>query len=85
MFVQNDGSCCSMLRYGEYSPNNPQYKVVTAPYIGLGEYEQRRQFFSKQRKADYLQHLSKVFIYVECYCIAPMYPVLEKRTSRKYS
>lgn len=57
---QNEASSSSMLRYGEYSPNNPQFRVVAAPYIGLGEYEQRKQLFSRQRKNDYLEHLSKV-------------------------
>lgn len=49
-----------MLRYGEYSPNNPQFRVAAAPYIGLGEYEQRKQLYLQQRKADYRQHVSKV-------------------------
>lgn len=49
-----------MLRYGEYSPNNPQFRVTAAPYIGLGEYEQRRNLFLQRQRADYLEHLSKV-------------------------
>lgn len=75
IFIQNDGSCTSMLRYGEYSPNNPQFRVAAAPYIGFGEYEQRKQLFSKQRKADYLQHLTKVLTF-ECCEVAPPQPVL---------
>jgi hypothetical protein len=49
-----------MLRYGEYSPNNPQLRVTAAPYVGLGEYEQRRNLFLQKQRADYLEHLSKV-------------------------
>ncbi|XP_044265384.1 nucleoporin nup211 [Tribolium madens] len=48
-----------MLRYGEYSPNNPQLRVSAAPYLGLGEYEQRRNLLQERRRADYLEHLSK--------------------------
>ncbi|KYB26386.1 trichohyalin isoform X1 [Tribolium castaneum] len=48
-----------MLRYGEYSPNNPQLRVTAAPYLGLGEYEQRRNLLHQRRRADYLEHLSK--------------------------
>lgn len=50
-----------MLRYGEYSPNNPQFRVAAAaaaPYLGLGEYEQRKQFYLQQRKTEYRQHAS---------------------------
>lgn len=49
-----------MLRYGEYSPNNPQLRVTAAPYLGLGEYEQRRQLIFKQRQADYREHILRV-------------------------
>lgn len=49
-----------MLRYGEFSPNNPQLRVAAAPYLGLGEYEQRRQLISKQRQADFKEHISRV-------------------------
>jgi hypothetical protein len=49
-----------MLRYGEYSPNNPQLRVTAAPYVGLGEYEQRRNLFLQKQRADYLEHLSKI-------------------------
>ncbi|XP_050498369.1 uncharacterized protein LOC114337039 isoform X7 [Diabrotica virgifera virgifera] len=48
-----------MLRYGEYSPNNPQLRVTAAPYLGLGEYEQRRNYFLQKQRADYLTHLAK--------------------------
>lgn len=49
-----------MLRYGEYSPNNPNLRVSTAPYLGLGEYEQRRQLLLKQRQEDYKEHINRV-------------------------
>lgn len=51
-----------MLRYGEYSPNNPQLRVTTAPYIGLGEYEQKRNYFLQKQRAEYLRHLAKVSV-----------------------
>ncbi|XP_072378363.1 uncharacterized protein [Diabrotica undecimpunctata] len=50
----------AMLRYGEYSPNNPQLRVTAAPYLGLGEYEQRRNYFLQKQRADYLTHLAKI-------------------------
>ncbi|CAH1116631.1 unnamed protein product [Phaedon cochleariae] len=50
---------CAMLRYGEYSPNNPQLRVTAAPYLGLGEYEQRRNYFLQKQRAEYLRHLAK--------------------------
>ncbi|KAG5879520.1 hypothetical protein JTB14_029887, partial [Gonioctena quinquepunctata] len=51
---------CAMLRYGEYSPNNPQLRAnAAAPYIGLGEYEQRKNYFLQKQRADYLRHLAK--------------------------
>lgn len=51
-----------MLRYGEFSPNNPELRVVAAPYLGLGEYDQRKHLISKQRQADYQEHILKVII-----------------------
>ncbi|CAG9859453.1 unnamed protein product, partial [Phyllotreta striolata] len=50
----------AMLRFGEYSPNNPQLRVTAAPYLGLGEYEQRRNYFLQKQRADYLTHLAKL-------------------------
>ncbi|KAF5302016.1 hypothetical protein FQA39_LY10486 [Lamprigera yunnana] len=59
-FRSNDGVVShTMLRYGEFSPNNPQLRVAAAPYIGLGEYDQRRALISKQRQADYKEHILK--------------------------
>ncbi|XP_063905326.1 trichohyalin isoform X2 [Zophobas morio] len=58
--ADESGGGRTMLRYGEYSPNNPQLRVSAAPYLGLGEYEQRRNVFQQKRRAEYLQHLSKV-------------------------
>lgn len=49
-----------MLRYGEYSPNNPQFRVAAAPYLGLGEYELRKQLYLQQKKPEYQQYVSKV-------------------------
>ncbi|CAH1114552.1 unnamed protein product [Psylliodes chrysocephalus] len=63
VLVQNDNKndCVksAMLRFGEYSPNNPQVRVTAAPYLGLGEYEQRRNYFLQKQRADYLTHLAK--------------------------
>ncbi|GLV40164.1 hypothetical protein CBL_03688 [Carabus blaptoides fortunei] len=50
----------TMLRYGEFSPNNPKMRVSTQPYLGLGEYEQRRGILLQQRKADYQQYAQKM-------------------------
>ncbi|KAB0804723.1 hypothetical protein PPYR_01693 [Photinus pyralis] len=58
-FRSDAGSGNAMLRYGEFSPNNPQLRVAAAPYLGLGEYEQRRALISKQRQADYNAHISQ--------------------------
>ncbi|GJQ79137.1 hypothetical protein Trydic_g5390 [Trypoxylus dichotomus] len=59
LIFRSDGSNCTMLRYGEYSPNNPHLRVSTAPYLGLGEYEQRRQLLLKQRQEDYKEHINQ--------------------------
>ncbi|CAH1114550.1 unnamed protein product [Psylliodes chrysocephalus] len=56
----NDCVKSAMLRFGEYSPNNPQVRVTAAPYLGLGEYEQRRNYFLQKQRADYLTHLAKL-------------------------
>ncbi|KAF5307199.1 hypothetical protein FQR65_LT00715 [Abscondita terminalis] len=56
---RSDEGTNAMLRYGEFSPNNPQLRVAAAPYLGLGEYDQRRVLISKQRQADYKEHISK--------------------------
>ena len=45
-----------------YSPNNPQLRVTTAPYLGFGEYEQKKQLFLKQRQADYKHYVNQVGI-----------------------
>ncbi|XP_017781895.1 PREDICTED: trichohyalin isoform X2 [Nicrophorus vespilloides] len=47
-----------MLRYGEFSPNNPQLRVNAAPYLGLGEYEQRKEILLQQRHRDYKQNIN---------------------------
>lgn len=49
-----------MLRYGEYSPNNPHLRVTAVPYLGLGEYEQRKHILKQQRQEDYKQFIEKV-------------------------
>lgn len=49
-----------MFRYGEFSPNNPQFKVKCAPFVGIGEYEQTRKFISQKEKADYKDYILKV-------------------------
>ncbi|KAK4885453.1 hypothetical protein RN001_001724 [Aquatica leii] len=56
---RSDAGVNTMLRYGEFSPNNPQLRVAAAPYLGVGEYDQRRVLISKQRQADYKEHISK--------------------------
>ncbi|KAJ8934131.1 hypothetical protein NQ314_013590 [Rhamnusium bicolor] len=58
----DDSIHCAMLRYGEYSPNNPQLRVTAAPYLGLGEYEQRRNYFLQKQKAEYLRHIAKACV-----------------------
>ncbi|XP_018561742.1 trichohyalin-like [Anoplophora glabripennis] len=55
----DDSIGCAMLRYGEYSPNNPELRVTAAPYLGLGEYEQRRNYFLQKQRAEYLRHIAK--------------------------
>ncbi|XP_056648112.1 trichohyalin isoform X1 [Diorhabda sublineata] len=55
----NDCVQGTMLRYGEYSPNNPQIRVTAAPYLGFGEYDQRRNYFLQKQRADYLTHIAK--------------------------
>ncbi|XP_049822811.1 putative autophagy-related protein 11 isoform X3 [Aethina tumida] len=57
--LRSDDINRAMLRYGEYSPNNPQLRVTAAPYLGLGEYEQRRNIFLQKQKAEYLRHLAQ--------------------------
>lgn len=49
-----------MLKCGEFSPNNPKMRVTTQPYLGLGEYEGRRQFLLDERKTEYQQYAEKV-------------------------
>lgn len=52
-----------MFRFGEYSPNNPDFRVITAPYLGLGEYEQRKRIIEQKRRAEFKDYLNKV-IYI---------------------
>lgn len=61
-----------MLRFGEYSPNNPQIRVTAAaPYLGLGEYEQKRNYYLQKQKAEYLEYISKViFILVSFFLLS---------------
>ncbi|XP_068894989.1 inner centromere protein-like isoform X2 [Tenebrio molitor] len=68
---KDDSGGRRMLRYGEYSPNNPQLRVTAAPYVGLGEYEQRRNLFLQKQRADYLEHLSKSDIKVKNCILVP--------------
>lgn len=49
-----------MLKYGEFSPNNPKMRVTTQPYLGLGEYEGRRQYLLDERKTEYQQYAEKI-------------------------
>ncbi|XP_057666896.1 trichohyalin-like isoform X4 [Diorhabda carinulata] len=62
----NDCVQGTMLRYGEYSPNNPQIRVTAAPYLGFGEYEQRRNYFLQKQRADYLTHIAKLQYDLRC-------------------
>ncbi|XP_071054427.1 uncharacterized protein [Onthophagus taurus] len=55
---QDDSNKGAMFRWGEYSPNNPQLRVTTAPYLGFGEHEQRKLLLQQQRQADYKEHLN---------------------------
>ncbi|XP_056648115.1 trichohyalin isoform X3 [Diorhabda sublineata] len=62
----NDCVQGTMLRYGEYSPNNPQIRVTAAPYLGFGEYDQRRNYFLQKQRADYLTHIAKLQYDLRC-------------------
>ncbi|XP_022911851.1 uncharacterized protein [Onthophagus taurus] len=57
-FRSDDSNKGAMFRWGEYSPNNPQLRVTTAPYLGFGEHEQRKLLLQQQRQADYKEHLN---------------------------
>ncbi|KAL3289211.1 hypothetical protein HHI36_003645 [Cryptolaemus montrouzieri] len=44
----------AMLRYGEYSPNNPELRVHAQPFLGIGEYEQQQTLLRERRRDEYL-------------------------------
>ncbi|VVC37684.1 Hypothetical protein CINCED_3A014993 [Cinara cedri] len=47
------------VRFGEYSPLNPANQVNSQPYLGIGEYENKRKKILELQRKEYIEHLSK--------------------------
>ncbi|XP_068082068.1 uncharacterized protein [Anabrus simplex] len=49
-----------MVRYGEYSPRNPNIIPSDRHLLALGEYEERRRQLMEQKKREYLEQLNQL-------------------------
>lgn len=52
-----------MVRFGEYSPLNPNFRNADKPILGLGEYEERRRILLEHKKKEYFEHIAQVWIF----------------------
>ena len=49
----------SMVRFGEYSPQNPGLLSPGKTLLGLGEYEEKRRRILEQKKREYLEQMAQ--------------------------
>ncbi|KAJ9580273.1 hypothetical protein L9F63_004086, partial [Diploptera punctata] len=49
----------SMVRFGEYSPQNPGLLSPGKTLLGLGEYEEKRRQILERKKREYLEHMAQ--------------------------
>lgn len=50
------------VRFGEYSPLNPANQVNSQPFLGIGEYDDKKKKLLELQKKEYVEYLSKVNI-----------------------
>jgi len=50
------------VRFGEFSPLNPANQVTSHPFLGIGEYDDKRKKIQELQKKEYVEYLSKVNI-----------------------
>jgi len=48
------------VRFGEYSPLNPANQVDSQPFLGIGEYDDKKKKLLELQRKEYLEYLSKV-------------------------
>lgn len=48
------------MRFGEYSPLNPANQVNSQPFLGIGEYENKKKQLLESQKKEYVEYLTKV-------------------------
>jgi anaerobic ribonucleoside-triphosphate reductase len=48
-----------MVRFGEYSPQNPSLLSPGKTLLGLGEYEEKRRKILERKKHEYLQQMAQ--------------------------
>ncbi|XP_026817464.1 calponin homology domain-containing protein DDB_G0272472-like [Rhopalosiphum maidis] len=48
------------VRFGEYSPFNPANQVDSQPFLGVGEYDNKKKKLLELQRKEYMEHLSKV-------------------------
>jgi hypothetical protein len=48
-----------MVRFGEYSPQNPSLLSPGKTLLGLGEYEEKRRQILERKKREYLEQMTQ--------------------------
>lgn len=48
------------VRFGEYSPLNPANQVNSQPFLGFGEYDDKKKKILELQRKEYIEYLSKV-------------------------
>jgi len=48
------------VRFGEYSPLNPANQVDSQPFLGIGEYDDKKKKLLELQRKEYVEYLSKV-------------------------
>jgi len=48
------------VRFGEYSPLNPANQVNSQPFLGVGEYDNKKKKLLELQRKEYMEYLSRV-------------------------
>nr|CAD7587686.1 unnamed protein product [Timema genevievae] len=48
-----------MVRYGEFSPLNPELQTLGGAFLGLGEYEEKRRHLLEKKKQEYKEQMTQ--------------------------
>lgn len=50
------------VRFGEFSPLNPANQVNSQPFLGIGEYDDKKKKILELQRKEYIDYVSKVYV-----------------------